>query len=145
MPTTKSYSRSNGAPLGGYSGLVPPGGSSAPHATTHMTNEATGGLTAPTDSSTDTEHDPETFTRFQIDLLAVLNDGARYGLAINRALETAYGEEVYHGRLYPNLDDLVDRGLVSKRALDKRTNEYAITDAGAAVLDARRRFLGGEA
>jgi len=111
-----------------------------------MTNEATGGLAAPTDSSTGTDnYDAETFTRFQLDLLAVLNTEARHGLGVKDVLETHYGEDVNHGRLYPNLNDLVGRGLVSKRALDRRTNEYAITDAGRGVLDARREWLGGEA
>ncbi|ELZ20434.1 PadR family transcriptional regulator [Natrinema limicola JCM 13563] len=35
-----------------------------------------------------------------------------YGLAIKRELEDYYGTEVNHGRLYPNLDELVDLGLV---------------------------------
>jgi len=109
------------------------------------TDEATGGLAAPTDSSTGIDYDPEAFTRFQLDLLAVLDADARYGLAVKDALEAHYDDEVNHGRLYPNLDDLIERGLVSKRALDDRTNEYALTDAGRGVLDARRDWLGGEA
>lgn len=107
--------------------------------------ETTGGLDAPTDSSTGNNYDAEDFSRFQLDLLAVLDAEARYGLAVKDVLETHYGEDVNHGRLYPNLDDLVERDLVSKRALDDRTNEYAITDAGRGVLDARRDWLGGEA
>jgi DNA-binding PadR family transcriptional regulator len=43
---------------------------------------------------------------------------------------------VNHGRLYPNLDDLVEMGLVEKSELDKRTNQYALTDEGyQALLD----------
>jgi DNA-binding PadR family transcriptional regulator len=107
--------------------------------------ETTRGLDAPTDSSTGNNYDAETFTRFQIDLLAVLDAEARHGLGVKDVLEAHYDDDVNHGRLYPNLDDLVERGLVSKRALDDRTNEYALTDAGVAVLDARRDWLGGGA
>jgi len=59
-----------------------------------------------------------------------------YGLAIKRQLESYYDSEVNHGRLYPNLDDLVEEGLVEKSELDKRTNQYALTDTGYdAVID----------
>jgi DNA-binding PadR family transcriptional regulator len=53
-----------------------------------------------------------------------------YGLAIKRHLEDYYGTEVNHGRLYPNLDDLVEMDLVDKSELDKRTNQYELTETG---------------
>ena len=75
-------------------------------------------------------------TAFQQNVLTILAEDARYGLAIKRELESYYDGEVNHGRLYPNLDDLVEMGLVEKSELDKRTNEYALTDEGLeAVLD----------
>lgn len=80
--------------------------------------------------------DVRELTAFQKNILTVLGEEARYGLAIKRELEEYYGQEVNHGRLYPNLDDLVNKGLVEKSELDKRTNEYALTDDGFdAVLD----------
>ena len=69
-------------------------------------------------------------TAFQQSILVILAEDARYGLAIKRELENYYDSEVNHGRLYPNLDDLVEVGLVEKSELDKRTNEYALTDEG---------------
>ena len=69
-------------------------------------------------------------TAFQQNVLAVLSEEPRYGLAIKRELEDYYGTEVNHGRLYPNLDELVEMGLVEKSELDKRTNQYALTEAG---------------
>jgi len=54
-------------------------------------------------------------TAFQQNILAILAEEARYGLAIKRELENYYGTEVNHGRLYPNLDDLVEDAS-SKRA-----------------------------
>ncbi|MFT4948702.1 MAG: DNA-binding PadR family transcriptional regulator [Natronomonas sp.] len=75
-------------------------------------------------------------TAFQQNILTILAEEARYGLAIKRELETYYDSEVNHGRLYPNLDDLVEMGLVEKSELDKRTNQYALTDEGyQALLD----------
>jgi DNA-binding PadR family transcriptional regulator len=73
-------------------------------------------------------------TAFQQTILTVLAEEARYGLAIKRELETYYDTDVNHGRLYPNLDDLVQEGLVEKSERDKRTNEYALTDAGYEAL-----------
>ncbi|MFB6268965.1 MAG: PadR family transcriptional regulator [Halobacterium sp.] len=80
--------------------------------------------------------DVRDLTAFQKNILTVLAEEARYGLAIKRELEDYYGQEVNHGRLYPNLDDLVNKGLVEKSELDKRTNQYELTDDGFdAVLD----------
>ncbi|SIR58752.1 PadR family transcriptional regulator [Natronorubrum thiooxidans] len=75
-------------------------------------------------------------TAFQNNILVILAKEPMYGLAIKRELEDYYGTEVNHGRLYPNLDELVDLGLVEKSELDKRTNQYSLTDDGYdAVLD----------
>ena len=75
-------------------------------------------------------------TAFQQNILVILGEEPRYGLAIKRELESYYDDEVNHGRLYPNLDDLVEMGLVEKSELDKRTNEYGLSEDGEqAVLD----------
>ena len=75
-------------------------------------------------------------TAFQRNILMILSEEPMYGLAIKRELESYYRTEVNHGRLYPNLDELVDLGLVEKSELDKRTNQYELTEAGfEAVLD----------
>ena len=75
-------------------------------------------------------------TAFQHNILVILAEEPMYGLAIKRQLEEYYGTEVNHGRLYPNLDRLVDMGLVEKSELDKRTNQYELTEDGhEAVLN----------
>jgi DNA-binding PadR family transcriptional regulator len=79
-------------------------------------------------------------TAFQRNILLILAEEARYGLAVKRDLEAYYGTEVNHGRLYPNLDELVELGLVEKSELDKRTNEYALTDEGEDVLLSQLRW-----
>jgi DNA-binding PadR family transcriptional regulator len=80
-------------------------------------------------------------TAFQRDLLYVIADLDRpYGLGIKRELEAYYGSDVNHGRLYPNLDELVGDGYLRKEALDDRTNAYRLTDAGQDLIDQRRAW-----
>jgi len=84
--------------------------------------------------------DPD-LSKFQLRALAILAEEARYGLAVKQALAEFYGEPQNHGRLYPNLDTLAEKGYVEKSELDKRTNQYAITDAGRDVLAAELEWL----
>jgi DNA-binding PadR family transcriptional regulator len=80
-------------------------------------------------------------TAFQRDILFVISGSDKpHGLAIKSGLEDYYNSEVNHGRLYPNLDQLVDQGFVSKGKHDKRTNMYELTDGGDAVLRSRREW-----
>lgn len=83
-------------------------------------------------------------TAFQQTMLAVLaRDGPKYGLGIKRAVADVSGEEVNHGRLYPNLDTLVDMGLVEKSERDKRTNDYQLTTQGRNVVRSQFVWLDG--
>jgi DNA-binding PadR family transcriptional regulator len=82
-------------------------------------------------ATTFAEHDLSSFQRY---ILTILADESRYGLAIKRELEALYGDEVNHGRLYPNLDELVELGFIDKSELDKRTNQYELTDEGRDAL-----------
>ena len=80
-------------------------------------------------------------TGFQRDLLYVipgLDDP--HGLAIKDELENYYEKEIHHGRLYPNLDTLVDKGLVEKGTKDRRTNFYTLTTRGRREIEARREW-----
>jgi DNA-binding PadR family transcriptional regulator len=76
-------------------------------------------------------------TAFQHNILVILSEEPMYGLAIKRQLEEYYGTEVNHGRLYPNLDNLVEMDLVEKSELDKRTNQYELTETGHEAVLAR--------
>ncbi|AAG20742.1 MULTISPECIES: PadR family transcriptional regulator [Halobacterium] len=78
-------------------------------------------------------------TGFQRDILYVIADFEEpHGLALKDELEVYYEQEINHGRLYPNLDDLVDKGLVEKGELDERTNSYTLTQRGHREITARR-------
>lgn len=80
-------------------------------------------------------------TGFQRDLLYVtagLSDP--HGLAIKDSLEEYYETEINHGRLYPNLDILVEKGLIEKGQADKRTNRYSVTKRGSREIEARSEW-----
>ena len=81
-------------------------------------------------------HDLTGFQRDLLYVIAGLEDP--HGLALKADLEDYYNKEVHHGRLYPNLDTLVNKGLVEKSQMDRRTNLYALTDRGRRELQARR-------
>lgn len=80
-------------------------------------------------------------TGFQRDLLCV-SAGLEepHGLAIKDELEGYYESEIHHGRLYPNLDTLVEKGLIEKGELDRRTNVYTVTRRGRREIEDRRSW-----
>jgi len=80
-------------------------------------------------------------TAFQQNIVVILTEEPMYGLAIKRELEDWYGEEVNHGRVYPNLDELIEMGLATKTERDRRTNDYMATPAGRKVLGELIEFL----
>lgn len=62
------------------------------------------------------------------------------GLEIKDELEEYYENEIHHGRIYSNLDLVVNRGLISKGEIDKRANYYRLTDRGEREIEARREW-----
>lgn len=80
-------------------------------------------------------------TGFQRDLLYVIAGlDEPHGLAIKEEIEDYYESEIHHGRLYPNLDTLADKGLVEKSEKDRRTNEYTVTRSGQQEIEARQAW-----
>jgi DNA-binding PadR family transcriptional regulator len=78
-------------------------------------------------------------TGFQRDLLYVIAGADQpSGQDVKEEVEQYYSSEINHGRLYPNLDTLVNKELVEKGQLDRRTNYYAITNAGHEQIQDRR-------
>lgn len=84
-------------------------------------------------------------TAFHFDLLTAVAHGSGSGADLKHRLESwHYGEdEVNHGRLYPNLDILVECDLIEKGEIDRRTNGYEITEKGLRVLDSRSEWFDG--
>ncbi|TMT81550.1 PadR family transcriptional regulator [Haloterrigena sp. H1] len=80
-------------------------------------------------------------TGFQRDLLYVIAGADRpSGQDVKDEIERYYSSEINHGRLYPNLDTVVNKDLVEKGQLDRRTNYYAITDEGEQAIKDRREW-----
>ena len=78
---------------------------------------------------------------FQRDLLycvAALNGPS--GLEIGRELAEYSSTEVNHGRLYPNLNDLIEKGLLSKDEKDGRTNLYELTPLAIELIEERQQW-----
>jgi len=105
-------------------------------------------MSTTTSDTTETNSTPHhtDLTAFQIDLLTVcgrleqsLEDVK--GLAIKEGVADIYGEEINHGRLYPNLDELAEEGLIEKGTIDNRTNSYRVTRRGFRLLQQRRDHL----
>ena len=85
-------------------------------------------------------------TGFQRDLLYVITGrDDPHGLAIKEELEDYYEKEIHHGRLYPNLDSLVDVVLVEKGEHDRRTNAYTLTPSGCRLVEARAQLFAAAA
>lgn len=81
-------------------------------------------------------------TGFQRDTLYIifgLDDP--HGLRIKDELDEYYESEIHHGRLYPNLDTLVEKGLVEKSQKDRRTNIYNLTRRGRREIKARQEWV----
>ncbi|RDI69557.1 PadR family transcriptional regulator [Halopelagius longus] len=80
-------------------------------------------------------------TGFQRDLLLVVAGlDEPHGLAVKEEMEEYYEKEVHHGRLYPNLDTLVEKGLIKKGERDQRTNYYTLTARGDREIADRQQW-----
>ena len=79
------------------------------------------------------------FQRDALEAIQRLEHGGEtpYGIAIREELAVMRGEDVNHGRLYPNLD----AGFVGKGELDRRTNSYDLTPSDRAMVRERVQRL----
>ena len=81
-------------------------------------------------------------TGFQRDLLYVIAGADQpSGQDVKDEIEQYYSSEINHGRLYPNLDTVVNKELVEKGQLDRRTSYYAITEDGEQAIEDRREWV----
>jgi len=80
-------------------------------------------------------------TGFQRDLLyCIAGTDDPSGQEVRSELEQSSSIKVNHGRLYPNLDDLVDKELVEKQSKNNRTNLYRLTDQARELIVDRRQW-----
>ncbi|MCT9095663.1 PadR family transcriptional regulator [Haloarchaeobius sp. HME9146] len=80
-------------------------------------------------------------TGFQHNLLVVLTKmDEPSGRDLKQEIEDSLDTSLPHGRLYRNLDTLVEKGLVEKGCIDGRTNFYEISEEGAEAIRERYRW-----
>lgn len=85
-------------------------------------------------------------TGFQRDLLLAIISHEQYnhdpyGLALQEWLQTRYPQNVTNSRVYTNLGDLADRGLIHAEPLSEHKNAYRLTDTGTDCLAAHGRLV----
>jgi len=79
-------------------------------------------------------------TGFQRDLLksirrCIQRDAIPTGQAIKEEMERQYRTSITNGRLYQNLNYLVEHDLLDKGFVDGRTNTYRLTEDAGEMLD----------
>ncbi|MFC6955378.1 PadR family transcriptional regulator [Halorubellus litoreus] len=80
-------------------------------------------------------------TSFQYNILVILTSLDEVsGRHLKQELEESVESPLPHGRLYRNLDTLVDKHLVDKGTIDGRTNAYAITEQGEDAIRERLQW-----
>lgn len=85
--------------------------------------------------------DVHKLTAIQRDLLFVVSGmDESSGQAIKSELEQTQGRSLLAGRVYTNLNELVDSGLIDKGSRDGRTNEYSLTEEGREAVRNRQRW-----
>lgn len=88
------------------------------------------------------------YTGFQRDLLVAIadlegeHDDGISGQDVRCEVESVGYGDINHGRLYPNLDILVEGNLVAKGEIDRRTNSYELSALGEIALDEYREYVG---
>ena len=85
--------------------------------------------------------DVHELTAIQRDLLFVvsgMDDSS--GKAIKSELESTQDRDLLAGRVYTNLNELVDENLIDKGSKNGRTNEYSLTEKGHEAVKNRRRW-----
>ena len=108
---------------------------------------------APTDKKTDVRLESDGGAKRLIDLpdyrrdvlLALAHSGPANGHRIMDALGALRGDDITDGGFYPNLNALVDAGLVEKRENehDKRSHEYALSERGRETIREHAQRIAG--
>lgn len=82
---------------------------------------------------------------FQRDLLLAITltrlDECPYGMALHEWLDARYPVAFHPPRVYSNLGDLTDAGLIERDGISDRTIAYRLTETGRACLAAHGQFV----
>jgi hypothetical protein len=95
--------------------------------------ESDPGSDSESDTSSPPDHPLTKLTGFQRDVLLAIRfielkqEKEAVGLRIRDFLTEQYGDDVYQGRLYPNLDTLYEKNFIDKKIWDKNTKRYILT------------------
>lgn len=86
---------------------------------------------------------PGDLTLFRVECLAAIahldaEQEVVNGLEVLETVANRLDVESRHGRIYPNLEWLIERELVEKQKVNGRTNAYSLTSLGTQAL----RFFG---
>lgn len=82
----------------------------------------------------------EELTGFQRDILYIIAGlDEPHGMKIKEVVDQYHGS-TNDGRLYHNLNRLVEIDLVNKGEKDKRTNCYELTEEGTQVIENREKW-----
>lgn len=84
--------------------------------------------------------DPCRVTAFQHVVLYLLHAEPVSGIELSNALDEELAAEVSDSRIYHNLAELVEEGLVYRSPADGRENRYGLTEAGEEWLRERREW-----
>jgi DNA-binding PadR family transcriptional regulator len=108
---------------------------------------------APTNKNTDVRLESDGGSKRLIDLpgyrrdilLALAHSGPANGHRIMDVLSALRGEEITDGGFYPNLNALVDEGLIEKHEQkhNKRSNEYALSERGRETIREHAQRIAG--
>ena len=82
--------------------------------------------------------EPTDLRGFQRDLLRAISEceDSPKGLDIRERVEEMCDESMTHARVYENLDQMVECGLLEKGEKDHRTNYYKLTEGGKDMISA---------
>ncbi|GAA5434892.1 hypothetical protein Hjap01_04384 [Haloarcula japonica] len=83
-------------------------------------------------------YDVNSFKRDMLVVIAGMDNPK--GTELTAELQEHYPEEITAGRVYPQLDDLVEKGLIKKMDKNGRGNEYRLTRRGVRDLQGHREW-----
>ncbi|WP_079990706.1 PadR family transcriptional regulator [Haloarcula sp. CBA1127] len=86
----------------------------------------------------DRMYDVNSFKRDMLVVIAGMDDPM--GTELTAELQEYYAEEITVGRVYPQLDEMAEKGLIKKMDKNGRGNKYRLTRRGVRDLQGHREW-----